>query len=92
MSNLDPEEAELLHSFEAGEWQTVPEMPREIRRHQQIAAATFKKDQRINIRLSSRDLTELKKRASLEGIPYQTLITSILHKYVNGRLKDPSYA
>ena len=86
---LDNEEAELLASVEAGEWQSVPNFEREKKRYQKIAAATFKKDRRVNIRISSRDLIGLQKRALEEGIPYQTLISSILHKYVStGRIKQ----
>ena len=86
---LDNEEAELLASVEAGEWQSVPNFEREKKRYQKIAAATFKKDRRVNIRISSRDLIGLQKRALEEGIPYQTLISSILRKYVStGRIKQ----
>ena len=51
-------------------------------------AATFRKDRRLNIRLSSKDLEAIQKRALAEGLPYQTLISSLLHKYASGRLKD----
>ena len=81
---LDEEEAELLASVEAGEWRTVPNFEQEKKKYQEIAAATFKKDRRVNIRISSKDLIGLQKRALEEGIPYQTLISSILHKYVSG--------
>lgn len=56
--------------------------------HKEYAEATLRKDARINIRLSSRDLRGLQKRALAEGIPYQTLVASILHKYVEGRLRE----
>jgi predicted DNA binding CopG/RHH family protein len=62
----------------------------EMEQHKAVAEATFKKDARINIRLSSRDLRSLQARALQEGIPYQTLVSSILHKYVHGRLVDKS--
>ena len=52
------------------------------------ARATFRKDRRLNIRLSSKDLEAIQKRALEEGLPYQTLISSLLHKYASGRLKD----
>ncbi len=55
---------------------------------QEAATNTFKKDKRINIRISSRDLDAIQKRALVEGIPYQTLVSSILHKYVSGSLHD----
>jgi len=57
-----------------------------IEQHQAIANASFKKDARINIRLSSRDLRSLQARALKEGIPYQTLVSSVLHKFVDGQL------
>lgn len=79
---LDKEEADLLASVEAGEWRSVPNFEQEKKKAQKIAAATFKKDRRVNIRISSKDLIGLQKRALEEGIPYQTLISSILHKYL----------
>ncbi len=57
-------------------------------RYQSYAKATFKKDRRVNIRISGKDLEALQKRALAEGIPYQTLIASLLHKYVSGRLVE----
>jgi predicted DNA binding CopG/RHH family protein len=85
---LDREEAELLDSYEAGEWRTIEGWEAEAERYQEYARAAFKKDRRVNIRISSRDLDEIKKRAIEEGIPYQTLIASVLHRYVSGRLVD----
>ena len=85
---LDREEAELLDSYEAGEWRSIEGWQAEARRYEEYARATFKKDRRVNIRISSRDLEEIQTRALEEGIPYQTLIASILHKYVSGRLVD----
>ena len=82
------EENEILKSFEAGEWRRVPRKEAELKRYREYARATFKKDRRVNIRISSKDLEALQKRALAEGIPYQTLIASILHKYVAGRLSE----
>lgn len=79
---LDKEEQELVDSFERGEWHSVPNFEEEKKRYQEIAAATFKKDRRVNIRISTKDLHGLQVRALEEGIPYQTLISSILHKYL----------
>ncbi len=79
-------EEEILTSFERGEWHSVPNIKDEIARYAASAAATLTKDKRINIRLSSRDLEDVQTRAAEEGMPYQTLIASVLHKYVNGRL------
>jgi predicted DNA binding CopG/RHH family protein len=88
MSKPKKDERELLQSVEAGEWRSVPHRDRELARYRDYAAATFKKDRRINIRISSKDLDALQKRALQEGIPYQTLVASILHKYVSGRLTE----
>ncbi len=88
MSKLDPKEKEILESFEAGKFKRVKDADALLRRHKDYASATFRKDARINIRLSSRDLQGLQKRALAEGIPYQTLVSSILHKYVEGRLHE----
>jgi len=86
-ARLSKEEKELLKDFEAGEFRSVLTPSR--KRMLQIAAEeTFKKDKRINIRISSRDLASLKRRALEEGIPYQTLVSSVLHKYVSGGLHD----
>ena len=90
MAKLDKEERELLKSFEDGEWRSVSDKKREVGRLQDYATATFKKDRRINVRISSKDLNALQKRALEEGIPYQTLVSSILHKYISGRLREES--
>ncbi|MFQ6115000.1 MAG: CopG family antitoxin [bacterium] len=86
MANLDKNEKEILESVDRGEWTSIPRTKSERRRFQRYAEATFKKDKRINIRISSKDLHAIQKRALEEGIPYQTLISSLLHKYVTGRL------
>lgn len=88
MSRLDKEEREILDAFDAGGLQRAPDFEERKARHQQYAEAMFRKDARINIRLSSKDLRGLQKKALSEGIPYQTLIASILHKYVEGRLRE----
>ena len=88
MSRLDKEEREIMEAFDAGELQRSPDAAQRKARHQEYAEAMFRKDARINIRLSSRDLRALPKKALAEGIPYQTLVASILHKYVEGRLSE----
>ena len=85
---LDRQEAEFLDSYEAGEWRTIEGWEKEAMRYQEYARAAFQKDRRVNIRISSRDLEEIQKKALEEGIPYQTLIASILHKYVSGWLVE----
>ncbi len=88
MARLDQEEKQLLGSFERGEWRSVEGRGVEFERYREYARATFKKDRRVNIRISSKDLEALQKRALQEGIPYQTLMASILHKYAAGRLAE----
>lgn len=88
MSRLDQDERELLEAFEDGKLKQAPDATDMQKRHREYAEAMFRKDARINIRLSSRDLRSLQKKALAEGIPYQTLVASILHKYVEGRLRE----
>lgn len=90
MSKLDQEEKEILEAFEAGKLKRSKHAPQIQKQHAEYADAMVRKDARINIRLSSKDLRGLQKRALAEGIPYQTLIASVLHKYVEGRLREPS--
>ena len=85
---LDREEKEILKSYERGEWVPVKNFEAEKRRLMQAARATIRKDMRVNIRISQRDLTELQRKAVHEGLPYQTFISSLLHKFVNGRLSE----
>jgi predicted DNA binding CopG/RHH family protein/uncharacterized DUF497 family protein len=85
---IDADEKELLESVERGEWKSAGGGKRERARFSRYAKATFKKDRRLNIRLSSKDLEAIQKRALAEGLPYQTLIASLLHKYAAGRLKE----
>ena len=84
---LDFEEKEIIEAFEKGKLKRVPNVKAETKRHRKAAAVTFLKDARINIRISSRDLRELQKCALKEGLPYQTFIASLLHKFAEGRLK-----
>ena len=87
MTSLDPYEADLLRAYEAGELESVASKE-ELARLRAAARATATKDRRVNIRLSSGDLMDIQVRALEEGIPYQTLIASVLHKYVSGRLTE----
>ncbi len=86
-TKLNKEEKEILKDFESGEFKSVLTSKRK-KFIQAVAEETFKKDKRINIRISSRDLESIQRRALEEGIPYQTLVSSILHKYVSGSLND----
>lgn len=84
----DADEKQILDSFERGEWRSVEGAKRERSRYARYARATFRKDRRLNIRISSKDLEAIQKRALEEGLPYQTLISSLLHKYASGRLRE----
>lgn len=88
MTRLDAEENEILDSVERGEWRPVKSAQRDRSRYARYAKATFRKDRRLNIRISSKDLEAIQKRALEEGLPYQTLISSLLHKYAAGRLRE----
>ncbi len=90
MSKLSSEEKEVLEAFESGKLKKSKSQTQEIKKHRAAAEATYKKDARINIRLSSRDLRSLQTRALREGIPYQTLVSSVLHKYIEGHLVEKS--
>lgn len=88
MSKHDIEEKGILRSYEKGEWKTTRPSKRTIKQYQTYARGTYIKDRRINIRLSSKDVEELQIRAMEEGVPYQTLMASVLHKFVTGGLKE----
>ena len=82
---LNKEEKAIRASVERGEW-SVTTNKSELRKYQETATQMLRKDARLNIRISSQDLKSLQKRALEEGLPYQTFVSSLLHKYVNGRL------
>lgn len=85
---LTKEEKDLLDSVERGEWRRIPDFEKESKRYQESARATLRKDRRVNIRVTERDLIRIQKKAVEEGLPYQTLISSVLHKYINGRFVE----
>ncbi len=87
-SKLDSEEKEILNDYEKDEFVEIPEMDSQIKRHVEYAKATFRKDKRINIRISQKDLESIQRKALEEGIPYQTLISSLIHKYISGKLVE----
>ena len=89
MSKLDAYEREVLTAYESGKLKSIA-TKRELEKLKTAARATAIKDRRVNIRLSSIDLGDIQVKALEEGIPYQTLIASVLHKYVTGRLADKS--
>ncbi len=87
-TKLTKEEKEILNSFEKGEWVPVANLPKRKKELVEYARNTLKKDKRLNIRISGRDLIELQRKAVKEGLPYQTYVSSILHKFVNGTLVE----
>ncbi len=86
INNFDEEEKKILQSFEENEWISDPDLEQRKRMLKETAKYTTQKNRRVNIRMSERDVIEIKKHAVEEGLPYQTLISHILHKYINGRL------
>ena len=89
MDKLDKYEKEILESFEKDEWISIENLEQKKEEYAQYAKNTFLKNKRINIRLSEKDFIDIKTKSLEEGVPYQTLISSIIHKYVSGRLVDP---
>jgi predicted DNA binding CopG/RHH family protein len=89
---LDSEEKDLLESCDRDEWRPVRNPKKGIKKLKGYARNTLQKDKRINIRMSSKDLEQVQVIAAREGIPYQTLISSIIHKYVSGYLTEKKRA
>lgn len=85
--HLDKEEQTILDAIESGQWELVKPKKAELEHYVRIAKNTFRKDQRMNIRISKTDMNRLKAKAAEEGMPYQTLVASVLHKYVSGGFK-----
>jgi predicted DNA binding CopG/RHH family protein len=88
MKKLDSYETEVLTAYEKGRLKSTSPSKADLAKFKAAASATFIKDRRINIRLSSPDLMDIQARAMEEGIPYQTFIASVLHKYASGRLVE----
>lgn len=86
MNKYTDYEKEILESYENDEWKSTSDIESDKKKYSQIARNTILKNKRINIRISERDLTKLKSKSVEEGLPYQTLISSILHKYISGKL------
>jgi predicted DNA binding CopG/RHH family protein len=91
MPKIDSYELEVLTAFDKGQLKSVATKA-ELAKFKAVARATAIKDRRVNIRLSSGDLSDIQVKALEEGVPYQTLIASVLHKYVTGRLTEPRTA
>jgi len=87
---LDSEENELIESIRRDEWEEAKDVRKIKKQALEYAEATAKKDKRMNIRISERDLRNLKRKALEEGIPYQTMVSMVLHKYLTGRFSEQS--
>lgn len=87
-NRLTKEEKEILDSFEKGEWVPVADLSKRKKELAEYARNTLRKDKRLNIRISERDLIELQRKAVKEGLPYQTYVSSIIHKFINGTLVE----
>ena len=85
---LDKEEKEIMESIEKDEWVAAENSKREIEKLERTARATFAKSERMNVRISPRDLRNLKIRAMEAGVPYETLVASVIHKFLSGRLVE----
>ena len=87
---IDQEEKDLMESIERDDWRPIKKFDQE--KENAIAAArnTLKKNKRINLRLTQKDYHQIQIKAIEEGIPYQTLISSLVHKYLNGSLASKS--
>ena len=84
---IDKEETALEKEIENGEWVLVPDMENEITEIRVQAHNFLNKNKKINLRLSDWDYNKIKMKAFQEGLPYQTLISGLIHKYVTGQLK-----
>jgi predicted DNA binding CopG/RHH family protein len=87
-SFLDTEERKLIKVLETEKWKSVKDIESWKTMLSKTATSTLTKDQRMNIRITKNDLEGIKLKAVEEGIPYQTLVASIIHKYVTGKLMD----
>ena len=83
---LDQDEEDILSRYELGELKSVVTSDASLRRYREYARATLAKNRRVNIRMSTLDLADIQARAAEEGVPYQTLMASVLHKFATGRL------
>ena len=88
MKRLDRYEKQILSAYERGTLKSVVTSEVSLRRYREYARATLTKNRRVNIRMSTVDLADIQARATEEGIPYQTLMASVLHKFATGRLRE----
>lgn len=88
MKKLDDEEKDLMQSFDQGEWESIQDEESTKSKLKALAKASVQKNKRINIRISESDLNQIRVKALEEGIPYQTLISSVLHKFASSSLEQ----
>ena len=88
MRKLDQYEKHILSDYERGALKSVVTSEASLRRYREYARATLTKNRRVNIRMSTLDLADIQARAAEEGVPYQTLMASVLHKFATGRLRE----
>ena len=88
MKRLDRYEKQILSSYERGELKSVVTSDASLRRYREYARATLSKNRCVNIRMSTLDLVDIQARVAEEGLPYQTLMASVLHKFATGRLLE----
>ena len=88
MKKLDKEEKDLVKSFEDGEWNSIKTVFKKKKELVKVAKYTAAKNKRINIRLSEKDLANLKAKSLEKGLPYQTLVASVIHRYISGKFKN----
>lgn len=85
---LNKEEKEILNAYEKGIFSSIPNIKKEVAKYREYAKSTLRKNKRVNIRISERDLIHIQRKAVEEGLPYQTFIASILHRFITGHLTE----
>lgn len=83
---IKEEDKEILDAYERDNFKSIPNVKKEIARYREYAKSTLRKNKRINIRISEIDIVHIQRKAVENGLPYQTLISSVLHKYADGKL------
>ena len=88
MNQLDREESEILESYELGEWKPVDDLEAEMERYREYARAALGQDRSVSVPISSSDLDAIQKLAIEEGMPFQALMSTIVHNYLATRTLD----
>jgi predicted DNA binding CopG/RHH family protein len=88
MNKQNDNEEDILKSYENNEWKSAADFKKLKEEFESYALHTFRKNKRINIRISESDLNRLKAKSLEEGLPYQTLVSSLIHRYVSGKLNS----